>query len=144
MKKRRRYTGLTPVERALIAQSWSQLAVKAQLHALIGNDSDGFVSSAGRVLYVTLGACRISGVPVDTPDVRIVMGACNALCEQAGEAEIDESRRLSLQSGLAACSRLLPRLTQRALVDAAIDLRARLAAGVVRQSDFAAAMEAVA
>lgn len=137
-----RRRGISPVERALIAQQWQRTRVDAEIHAALGADSDRLVATAGRVLFVVIKACE--GIGTADPDVRIVIGACNALCEQAGEAEIDESRRLSLQSGLAACSRLLPRLTQRALVDAAIDLRARLAAGVVRQSDFAAAMEAVA
>lgn len=113
---RRKPRGCSPVERAIIAQQWEDTAVRARIHALIGQDSDQFVSAAGRVLFVVLGALLIEQIDPDMVEVRIVRGACNALIEQAGE--------------------LLAVLPRKARVDAVIDLRDKLDRGDVWASDY--------
>lgn len=94
------------------------------------------VNLAGRMLYVGLGGAIASGIGQDDPDVRIIRGACNALCDQAGEQRIDPMRRASLVSGLQAVARLMPKVSTRALTDSACELELRLRRGDVMFSDF--------
>lgn len=139
----KRTHALTPVERAILVHQWKQGGVSSRIHALIGEDSDRLVSGAGKVMYVVLGACAAAGLDHDEPDLRVLRGAVNALGEQAGEPEVQEARRASIVSGLHACDRLLPRLTQRALADAALDLDMRLKRGDVKFADFERLVEAL-
>ena len=104
---RRRTAALGLIERAIIEKQWHATSVRAQIHAILGDDSAEFVNAAGRVLYVMLGALIAEKVEPSIPDVRIVRGACNALYEQAGEPTIAPARRASLRSGLEACDRLV-------------------------------------
>jgi hypothetical protein len=97
---RRRTVALGLIERAIIEKQWHATSVRAQIHAILGDDSAQFVNVAGRVLYVVLGALIAEEVDPSHPDVRIVRGACNALYEQAGEPDIVPARRASLRSGL--------------------------------------------
>ncbi|HNG79148.1 MAG TPA: hypothetical protein PLW24_06750 [Burkholderiaceae bacterium] len=136
--RRRKLPGCSPVERAIIAQQWDDTAVRARIHALIGQDSDQFVSAAGRVLFVVLGALLIEQIDPDMVEVRIVRGACNALIEQAGEPHIDPLRRASIRAGLEAAGQLLAVLPRKARVDAAVDLRYKLDRGDVWASDYQA------
>ncbi len=138
MARRVRRLGVGPVERALIAKAWEDTSVRARIHALIGEDSDQFVSSAGSVLFVVLGALMAEGISPDMVEVRVVRGACNALLEQAGEPRIDPQRRASIRAGLEAAEQLLSVLPRKARVDAAIDLRNKLAVGDVWASDYRA------
>lgn len=135
---RKRTFGLNPIERAVLVAAWKQQAVSGRIHALIGDDSDKLVNGAGRIFYVVLGACADAQVAIgaEDPDVRILRGSVNALGEQAGEPEISQQRRGAIVSGLQACDRLVPKLTQRALADAALDLQVRLAVGEVKFRDF--------
>lgn len=130
--------GLTPVERAVLVARWKSDAVSGRIHALIGEDSDKMVNGAGRIFYVVLGACaaHADSVDVDGPDLRILRGAVNALHEQAEVPEIAEARRAAVLSGLEACERLMPPLSQRALSDAALGLELKLRRQDVRYSDF--------
>jgi len=126
------------VERAIIAQQWEDTAVRANIHALMGDDSAHFVNAAGRVLFVVLGALIAEEVDPDMPEVRIVRGACNALYEQAGEPRITPERRASIRAGLEAASRLLEALPRKARVDAAVDLKLKLEHGDVNWRDYEA------
>jgi len=136
---KRRTFGLTPVERALIVDRWRREAVSGQLHAMLGDDSDRLVNGAGKIFFVVLGACaaHLDVLSEDDPDIRILRGAVNALHEQAEVPEIAEERRAAILSGLQACQRLMPELSQRALSEAALDMELRLLRGDVRFSDFA-------
>ncbi len=69
--------------------------------------------------------------------IPILRGAVNALHEQAEVPQIAEERRAAILSGLQACERLMPVLSQRALSEAALDMELRLMRGDVRFSDFA-------
>lgn len=122
--------------RAVIEHQWHESRTANEIHVLIGGDSDKLVNGAGRIYYVVLGACAIQGVSEDDPDVRILRGATEALHDQAQVPEIDETRRLSMISGLQACIRLLSMLERKNIVDAAVDLTGRLKRGVVRYADF--------
>lgn len=136
---KRRTFGLNLVERSMLIAKWRREAVAGQLHVLIGNDSDKMVNGAGRYFYVVLGACaaHLDVLGEDDPDIRILRGAVNALHEQAEVPEIAEERRAAILSGLQACERLMPELSQRALSDAALDMELRLLRGDVRFTDFA-------
>lgn len=138
LKKRRPVVGLNPIERALIAREWQHTALEAQILSLAGQDADKLVNKAGRMLFVVLGACIAEGVEANTPEVRILRGAVNAVHDQAGEKVIPALRRASIVNGLQTAAALIPELSRKALVDAACDLALKLRAGDVRLSDFEA------
>ncbi|SEF28475.1 hypothetical protein ABL840_26830 [Variovorax sp. NFACC27] len=141
---RRRTTTLGLIARALIEKQWHATAVRAQIHAILGDDSDQFVAAAGRVLFVVLGALMAEDIDHDLPDVRIVRGACNALYEQAGVPVIDPTRRASLRSGLEACDRLVDGLQRKSLIDAACDLELKLKTGHLDWASFESLLEGIA
>lgn len=144
MSGRKRQARLSLLERALIEKQWHETSVRAQIHAILGDDSDHFVNAAGRVLFVVLGALVTEEADHTTPDVRIVRGACNALYEQAGESAIDPVRRASLRSGLEACDRLIRRLQRRSLTDAACELELTLRSSHLNWSAFEQLLEGIA
>lgn len=139
--KRRRPLGPSLIERALIAKEWHASAVDAQLHALIGDDSDAMVNAAGRILFVVLGAAMADGFDASHRELRIIRGAVNAVHDQAGEPEIPEARRASIVSGLQAATRLIPELKQKSLVASALDLHVKLRRQHIHLSDFQALIE---
>ncbi len=139
--RHRRTDSLGPVGLAVMVATWSQTAITAHIHALMGGDSDALVNGAGRVFYVVLGAAMAAKLDADHPDLRILRGAVEALHEQAEELEIQQNRRLAIASGLNACKRLTPKFTQRQLADAAVSLEIKLRRGDVRYSDFLALVE---
>lgn len=130
------YTLLNPVSRALMVNRWKTDAVEGQIHALIGGDGLQMVNGAGRVFFVVLTAAVQQGEDVESPDMRILRGAIEALHEQAEDQEVSEICRAGILSGLNACSRILPSLRQRSLADAALEMEVMLANGDVRYSDF--------
>lgn len=132
---------LSPVERAMLVHQWRTEAVTGRIHALIGGDSDKLAGGAGRIFYVTLGGCIASGIGMEDTDVRILRGACNALEEQAEQPEVDENRRASIVSGLHACDRLLPRLSQKGLAESALQMDLMLKYRSVMTTDFARLVE---
>lgn len=133
---------LNGVAAAMFAAQWKREAVTGRLHALIGGNSDKLVNGAGRIFFVVLTAAART-TDMDTPDMRILRGAIEALHDQAGEAEVSEVRRAGIVSGLQACDRLLEGLTQKALAEAALYMEARLRAGDVHYSDFQQLIEGV-
>jgi len=118
--------GLNLIERALIAKTMRAEVVSAEIHALLGDDSDELVHKAGRILWIVLEAVVADGVDPEMLEVRIMRGACNAIYEQKGEARVTETRRASICSGLEAAERLFDVLPQRALTDAAVAMEVRL------------------
>jgi len=127
---------ISMVERAVIAQKWHQGAVSAQIHALIGDDSDVMIDSAGRILYVVLGAAIAEGVDPEQLELRIVRGAVNALYDQVDSIGIPADRRASIVRGLQAAGDLIPLLGRKHLVDSASILELKLRHGDVMMSDF--------
>lgn len=140
---RQRRKGVSLIERALIERDWRATAVSAQIHALIGDNSNGMVNAAGRVLFVVLGAAIAEEVDAEQPEIRVIRGAVNAVHEQAGEADIPAARRASIESGLLAAERLVPLFARRSLVDAACDLELKLRRQHLHTSDFEALLAQV-
>jgi hypothetical protein len=132
---------LSLIERALIEKQWRETAVSAQIHALIGDNSDGMVNGAGRVMFVVLGAAIAEGISHERPEIRIIRGALNAVHDQAGEPQIPADRRASIISGLEACDRLIPELQRRSLINAACDLTLKMRRQHIHYSDFLALVE---
>ena len=98
--------GAAIIKRQII-DSVRSLQVDAQLHALIGESDAHLIDRAGRLAYIAAEASQACGLPDDAPDRRIVEGMARALAELAnGEGDRD-LHRLAIQSGLAACERLL-------------------------------------
>ena len=143
MRKRRR-PGLSLIERALIERDWHATAVVAQIHALIGDDSDRMVGAAGRMLYVVLGAAIAEEVDPEQPEIRIIRGAVNAVHDQAGESDIPVTRRASIESGLLAAERLVPHFARRSLIDSACELELKLRRQHLHTSDFEALLAEIA
>ncbi|WP_431106651.1 hypothetical protein [Variovorax paradoxus] len=141
---RRRTVALGLIERAIVEKQWHATSVRAQIHAILGDDSAQFVNAAGRVLYVVLGALIAEEVEPSHPDVRIVRGACNELYEQAGEPVIAPARRASLRSGLEACDRLVGGLQRKSLTDAACELELKLRGSHLDWVAFERLLEGVA
>ncbi|WP_213956316.1 hypothetical protein [Variovorax sp. dw_954] len=139
--KRRRHAGPSLIERALIEKKWHATTVRAQIHAVLSDNSDEFVNAAGRMLFVVLGALIAEEVDPEMPEVRIVRGACNALYEQAGEPTITPERRASIRSGLEACDRLIGALERRSLAASACELELKLRAGHLYWNDFEQSIE---
>lgn len=127
---------ISPVERAVIAEKWRQGAVTAQIHALIGQNSEELVNQAGRVLYVVLRAALAQNLHADMPEIRIIRGAVGAVYDQAGLDVIPADRRASIIRGLEVAGELIPLLERRALVDSACELQLKLRMGNVMMSDF--------
>ena len=127
---------ISPVERAVIAEKWRLGAVTAQIHALIGLNSEELVNQSGRVLYVVLGAALAQDLDTDMPELRIIRGAMGALFDQAGLDVIPADRRASIIRGLEVAKELIPLLDRRALVDSACELEIKLRIGPVLMSDF--------
>lgn len=136
--KRRRPTGPSLIERALIEQQWHQTAVTAQIHALYGDSSDGMVNGAGKVIFVVLGAAIADGLDADQVELRILRGAVNAVHDQAGEHVIAAMRRAAIVSGLEVAKRLIPQLNRRSLIASACELHMKLKRQHVHLSDFQA------
>jgi hypothetical protein len=143
-RQQARPTRLGLVERALIEKQWRETAISAHIHGLIGEDGDKMVDKAGRVFFVVLGAAIAEEVDPDTPELRVIRGACNAVYEQAGEDSIPAARRASIVSGLEACDRLIPAFQRKSLTDAACDLALKMRGAHVRWSDFEAKLAGVA
>jgi hypothetical protein len=133
---KRGHRNLTPIERAVLIGTWKTNAVTARIHVLIGQDGIQLVNGAGKIFFVVIGACIEHQVDPESPDLRILRGACNALAEQAEVTKVDEGRRASIISGLQACDRLLAQLSQKALGDTALKLQVLLHARDVRFADF--------
>jgi hypothetical protein len=110
--------------------------INAEIHVLMGGDSDKLVDGAGKIIFVVLGGALAQGIEEDDVDVRIVRGASEAMYEQAENPVIDEMRRKSLISGLWACNRLLERIDRQHIKSTAFLLAARLKLGHIRYSDF--------
>lgn len=129
---------VNPVARALIAAQWHRTKLDANIHAMMGDDSHNLVQSSGAVFFVVLGAANAQHMDPETPDMRILRGAVNAMAEQAGKPEVSDTHRAGILSGLQACQRIIPDLTQRNINDAAVALTAALAKpqGAVTFGDF--------
>jgi hypothetical protein len=132
---------LNLMERALIERDWHHTVVSAQIHALYGDNSQGMVDTAGRVLYVVLGAALTEGVDPEREELQAVRSAVSAMHDQIGEPEIPETRRARIVGGLEASERLIPHLPRVSLIRAACDLKEKLKNKHILLSDFEALVQ---
>ena len=66
---------------------------------------------------------------MDQADIRIIAGAANALADQSRLADIDAIHRAGIASGLAACQRIAPTLSQRHVLDAVVQMHFAMRTG---------------
>lgn len=137
---RRREPKLSLLERAVIEKQWHSTTVTARIHTLIGNSSEGMVNAAGRVFFVVLGAAVAEHSDAEQVDIRIIRGAVNSVFDLAGQEDISDERRASIDSGLRAAERLVPTFARRSLTDSACELELKLRGHHVHMSDFAAVL----
>lgn len=114
MKKRRHIVGPDPMNpwvlrqaEAQIKRDMARLQQDADWQAWVKEDNPGgLVIAASRVLWITDAAVQASGLPVDSPDMRIIAGAANALGELATHPSRIATHRAAIQSGILAAQRL--------------------------------------
>jgi hypothetical protein len=107
MKRKTQSTRMNPVLRSVLRQRWSSNAVKAKIHALIGQDCDKLLAY-GSVLFFVASACAMDmGWTGDEPDMRIVRASVNALDDLASRKQITEVDRSSILSGMLAAQRVI-------------------------------------
>ena len=134
--KQRKPMGISPVERAVIANEWNKVALGAQLKALLIDDSDGMVQVAGRVFYVVLGACLAEEADENDPAIEVLSDAANAMYDQKGDPTIEAARRARIVAGLEVCEFLIDVLDRKSITDAACNLYVKLRTGHVNWSDY--------
>lgn len=134
MKKRS--PRLSLIERALIERDWHQTAIVAQIHALYGNNSQGMVEAAGRVLFVVLEAVVTDDHQLDPDDLDLMQQTLIAMHDQVDDPEISSARRACITSGLQAAERVIPSLQRCSLISAACKLREKLKKSHIHLDDF--------
>lgn len=136
MKKRTSRPGL--IERALIEKEWHQTVVNAQIHALYGDNPQGLVDAAGRVLFVVLEAANLDGHDFDSDELQSVHEAIISMYDQVDEAAVCPSRRARIIGGLEAAERLLALIQRSSLIQAACGLKEKLREKHIHLDDFEA------
>lgn len=101
----------TEIQRARIAHDVAALLRGASLHAWTGQHAANTTNLAGRIVYIVAHACGLAGIR-EGADVNILRGAASALGDLQAHPEQLELHRGAIQSGLTACTRLLPSLTE--------------------------------
>jgi hypothetical protein len=120
MKKRRKPVGLHPFQKQAIRAKWNSEAVKAQIHALMGDDIEKLLAF-GSVLFFVASACSIHlGWTGDEPDMRIVRASVNALDDLATRRTITDADRGALNGGLLAAHRIIEVTPVEVVTEAAI------------------------
>lgn len=97
-----------------------QLRFLAELQAWGGNTTPDLINVAARLVWVVLGAA--AGTPLqDSPDVRIIRGAGEALGDLAQDQDL-ERHRASIQAGLMAIERIVNELDLHRMAVASVEL----------------------
>ena len=128
------------IVRARIAHDIAALLRAASLHAWTGEHAANTTNLAGRIVYIVVDACGQAGIS-EGADVNILRGAASALGDLATHPEQMELHRAAIQSGLAACTRLLPALTEKQLAHAAQTLDSLLRTGDMGTGDIERALQ---
>lgn len=120
-----------PIEGAIfkmrLSNDLAALRTGAGLHAFMGADAMELCHLTGRLIYITAFAVgKQWGDATDNPDIRILLGAANALGDLMERPQDLERHRGSIQSGLAAIDRLMPDLSEWALAEGSLRLAAIL------------------
>lgn len=116
-KKRQSYTGSlirNPITKSIIKRqvetTLATLKQDAELQALMGDASARLVRDSGMLLFAVANACQTCRISESEPDVRILRGMAGALEQLARFPATLDDHRPSIQSGLDAIERLIPRL----------------------------------
>lgn len=112
MKKKKPFNRLdNPVAAAIlkvqIRKDLQVMQTDAMLHALIGENDTKLIDNAARMAFIASEGARRCELPSDSPDMRIVAGMASALADLATGKGDRQLHKLSISSGLQACSRLL-------------------------------------
>lgn len=121
------------IVRARIAHDIGALLRAASLHAWTGEHAANTTNLAGRCIYIVADACGQAGIEHGA-DINILRGAASALADLQAQPEQLEQHRAAIQSGLAACTRLMPALSELQLAHAAQTLD-----GLLRSKDMGTA-----
>ena len=135
MRKQTKYR-LTPVEKAVMRQKWGSAALKAHLQALAGENWNTVVENAAILTFIVGGAADVDKVPNTDPDLRILAGTANALMEIAYNEGIRSADRGALSAGIMAIERLVPRLTDHAMITASMSAQMLMAQGGIYGKHF--------
>lgn len=114
--------------RSQVRKSIEQLTTSASLHGMIGDNPAMVANQAGRLCFVVCHAASACGY-ADAPEVSILRGTAESLGDIVACPASLERLRGSINSGIAAAQRLLPKLDDFALAMGSLELDALLAAG---------------
>ena len=99
------------VMKASVLKTVHQLKADAELQALFGDAAEALIQHSGQLLFAAAHAAELNKLPADMPELRIMRGMAHALGQLAEDRSTLEQHRGSIQSGLAAIERVLPKLT---------------------------------
>lgn len=153
MKKRQRMTEAEmlmrhPLKRGAILQQLKQdmeaIRTAAELQVWGSDHAAQMVNNLGRLFWIVDHAATRCRLPPETPELRVIAGAANALADLGRRQQDIEHHRPSLLSGVLAVERLWPRLNPYALGIAAMDFdNAMAAAGLLRRINETAKVKGV-
>jgi hypothetical protein len=116
-KRRHSYTDSVlrnPITRSIIKSqvetTLATLKTAAEMQALIGDAAQKLVLDSGMLLFAVANACETCRIDETEPDVRILRGMAGSLELLARFPATLEDHRPTIQSGLNAIERLIPRL----------------------------------
>lgn len=105
--KRKKSKFIHPLIKAQIRAKWSGEAVKAQIHALMGDDKEKLLAFASILFFVASGCAMYRGYSGDEPDYRIIRGAVNQLDDLNARDHITEQDRGAILAGMNAAKEII-------------------------------------
>lgn len=105
--KRKKSKFIHPLIKAQIRAKWSGEAVKAQIHALMGDDKEKLLAFASVLFFVASGCASFLAYSGDEPDFRIIRGAVNQLDDLNARSYITEQDRGAILAGMNAAKDII-------------------------------------
>lgn len=105
--KRKKSKFIHPLIKAQIRAKWSGEAVKAQIHALMGDDKEKLLAFASVLFFVASGCAAYRGYSGDEPNYRIIRGAVNQLDDLNARSYITEQDRGAILAGMNAAKDII-------------------------------------
>lgn len=106
---------------AKLKSDMEKLRMMADIQVWASDHAANVVYMTSRILWIVDRAASTSRIPPDTPEIRVIGGAANALVDLAARPHELEIHRPALQAGIMAADRLWARLDIYALGNAAMD-----------------------
>ena len=122
--------------RSMVAEDYRSILSTAEIQAMQSDHSANLVNTAGRVLFVVLGAAVAEGVDDADPHMQAVIAAVNAVHDQAGVETIEQAHRDAIVHGLGVSVQLLEVLEHDNVVDAACELELKMQRQHITIDDF--------